>query len=88
MGLSRQEDWSELPFPPTGDLPNPGIVPKSPMSPALAGGSFTIKVSLEAQVYRDKYMKALIYKSQFMKGKLSDPKGSSRALKGILLLSF
>lgn len=33
-------------------------------------------------------MKTLIYKSQFVKGKLSDPKGSSRALKGILLLSF
>ena len=25
MGFSRQEYWSELPFPPPGDLPNPGI---------------------------------------------------------------
>ena len=24
-GLSRQEHWSGLPFPPPGDLPNPGI---------------------------------------------------------------
>ena len=25
MGLSRQEYWSGLPFPPPGNLPNPGI---------------------------------------------------------------
>ena len=27
---SRQEYWSELPFPPPGDLTNPGIEPGSP----------------------------------------------------------
>ena len=30
MGCSRQEYWSGLPFPSPGDLPNPGIEPKSP----------------------------------------------------------
>jgi len=30
-----------LPFPPPGDLPNPGI---KPMSPALAGGFFTTEL--------------------------------------------
>ena len=30
MGFSRQEYWSELPFPSPGDLPNPGIEPGSP----------------------------------------------------------
>ena len=30
MGLSRQEYWSGLPSPPPGDLPNPGIKPRSP----------------------------------------------------------
>ena len=30
MGLSRQEYWSGLPFPFSGDLPNPGIEPTSP----------------------------------------------------------
>ena len=30
MGISRQEYWSGLPCPPTGDLPNPGIKPTSP----------------------------------------------------------
>ena len=31
MGFSRQEYWSGLPCPPPGDLPNPGIKPRSPM---------------------------------------------------------
>ena len=30
MGFFKQEYWSELPCPPPGDLPNPGIEPKSP----------------------------------------------------------
>ena len=30
MGLYRQEYWRELPFPSPGDLPNPGIKPKTP----------------------------------------------------------
>ena len=40
MGFSRQEYWSGLPFPPPGDLPNPGV---EPMSPAFAGEFFTIE---------------------------------------------
>ena len=31
MGLSRQEYWSGLPFPSPGDLPDPGIKPRSPV---------------------------------------------------------
>ena len=30
MGFSRQEYWSGLPFPSPGDLPHPGIKPRSP----------------------------------------------------------
>ena len=41
MGFSRQEYWSGLPFPPPEDLPNPGIEPASPATPALAGRFFT-----------------------------------------------
>ena len=41
MKFSRQEYWSGLPFPPPGDLPNSGIKPVSPISPALAGRLFT-----------------------------------------------
>ena len=29
MGFSRQEYWSGLPFPSPGDLPDPGIKPRS-----------------------------------------------------------
>jgi len=43
MGFSRQEYWSELPFPPPGHLPDPGIKPVSLVSPALAGRFFTTK---------------------------------------------
>ena len=41
MGFPRQEHWSGLPCPPPGDLPDPGIKPESPVSPALAGRFFT-----------------------------------------------
>ena len=40
MEFSRQVYWSGLPFPPPGDLPNPGTESASPMSPALAGRFF------------------------------------------------
>ena len=30
MEVSRQEYWSGLPFPSPGDLPDPGIEPRSP----------------------------------------------------------
>ena len=36
-----QEYWNGLPFPPPVDLPDPGIKPVSPLSPALAGEFFT-----------------------------------------------
>ena len=37
MRFSRQEYWSGLPFPSPGSLPEPGIKPKSLMSPGVAG---------------------------------------------------
>ena len=40
MEFSRQEYCGGLPFPPPGDLSNPGIKPTSLLSPALAGKSF------------------------------------------------
>ena len=39
MGFSRQEYWSGLPFPPPGDLPDPGVEPRSLMSYALQADS-------------------------------------------------
>ena len=41
MESSRQEYWHGLPFPPPGDLPNPGNEPTSPVSPALVGRFFS-----------------------------------------------
>ena len=38
MGFPRQESWSGFPFPPLGDLPDPGI---KLMSPASAGRFLT-----------------------------------------------
>ena len=43
MGFSRQEYQSGLPCPLPGDLPDPGIKPTSLMSPALAGGFFSVR---------------------------------------------
>ena len=40
MGFSRQEYWRGLPFPPPGDLLDPGFKPTSLVSHALAGRSF------------------------------------------------
>ena len=49
MEFSRQEHWNGLPFPTPGNLPNPGIEPTSPASPALAGAFFTTEPSGKPQ---------------------------------------
>ena len=49
MEFPRQEYWSGLPCPPTGDLPNPGIELPSLMSLALAGRFFTSSIICKAQ---------------------------------------
>ena len=42
MGFLRQEYWDGLPFPPPGDLPDTGIKPESPASPALQADSLLL----------------------------------------------
>ena len=42
MEFPRQKYWSGLPFPPIGDLPNPGIRPTCPGSPALQVNSLPL----------------------------------------------
>ena len=44
VGLSRQEYWSGLPFPPPEDLPDPGTEGASLLSPVLAGRFFTTEL--------------------------------------------
>ena len=51
MGLSRQEYWSGLPFPPPGDLPNPGVEPMSLTSPALQAGSLPLAPPVLRSLY-------------------------------------
>ena len=46
--FSRQEYWSELPFPPLGNIPNSRIKPTSLVSPALEGRFFTTNATWEA----------------------------------------
>ena len=45
MGFSRQAYRNGLPCPPPGDLPDLGIKPRSPMSPALPGGLFNCRAT-------------------------------------------
>ena len=45
MGFSKQEYWSGLPFPSPGDLPDPGIEPRSLMSPVLQADSLPVELS-------------------------------------------
>ena len=48
MTFSRQEYWSELPFPSPGFLLHPETEPTSLVSPALPGGYFSICTTWEA----------------------------------------
>ena len=48
MGFPRQEYRNELPFPPPGDLPDPGI---KPASPELWADSLPFEVTKEANIY-------------------------------------
>ena len=51
MGFSRIEHWSGLPCAPPGDLPNPGIEPASPLSPATQVDSLLL--SHQGSPYND-----------------------------------
>ena len=51
MRFSRQESWSGLPFPPPGNLSDPGIEAAPLISPALTGGLFTILPPVCVYIY-------------------------------------
>ena len=54
MGFSRHEYWRGLPCLPPGDIPNPGIKPRSLMSPAFAGRFFTTSATWKSPQWRTK----------------------------------
>ena len=55
--FSRQEYWTGLPFPPLGDLPDPGIKPTSLTSPVFPGGFFTTGSTWGAPALRQSLIK-------------------------------
>ena len=59
LGFPRQEYWSGLPFPSSGDLPDPGM---EPTSPALAGGFLPLSHLGSLSGVEDIYI--YIYKTQ------------------------
>ena len=61
MGFSRQEYWSGLPCPSSGDLSDPGIKPAFLVSPALPGGFFTTSITWEALEQAIIYLKFYSY---------------------------
>ena len=50
MEISRKEYWSGLLFPAPGDLPDPGMETKSPVSPLLQVDSFPTKVITKQKI--------------------------------------
>ena len=57
MDFSKQEYWSQLPLSPPGDLPDPGIEPKSP---ALQAGSLLSEPPRKPQNNSEEYFMKLL----------------------------
>ena len=74
MEFSRPECWSGLPFPPPGDLPDPGIEPTSLETPPLAADSLPLVPpgkSLKIW-YRKPKAQSVFSSVQFSRSVLSD----------------
>ena len=60
LSMGQQEYWSGLPFPPPGNLPNSGIKPAFPVSPALQIDSLPLGYQ-EAQVHLYPFLYAICH---------------------------
>ena len=58
MGFPRQESWSRLPFPPPGNLPDPGM---ESASPVLAGRFLTMEPPGKLSVLYDKPANVILW---------------------------
>ena len=58
MGFSRQEYWSGLPFPSPGDLPDPGIEPRSPAleADALISEPTKLKTKIWVEMQKQQWL--------------------------------
>ena len=61
MEFSKQACWSGLPFPPLGDLPDPGIEPPSLASTTLAGGFLTTMPPGKLHIYPQLFTNKISY---------------------------
>ena len=66
MELSWQEYWSGMSSPPPGDLADPGIKPKSLVSPALAGRFFNMDTIWVKEESEKTGLKLSIQKTKIM----------------------
>ena len=66
MGFSRQEYWSGLSFPSPGDLPEPGIKPRSP---TLQADVLPSEPSGKTPVTKDKFKQLLIRERRICRNK-------------------
>ena len=57
--FSRQEYWNGAPFSTSADLPNPGIEPATPASPALAGRFFSTEPTGKPNVIYQRFARCL-----------------------------
>ena len=67
-GFSRQEYWSGLPFPLSGDLPNSGINPVFPVPPALAGEPLYHRGTWKSQTPGGKNPLSTIHSAWWLQG--------------------
>ena len=78
MGFSRKEYWSGLPFPSPGELPNPGVEPRSPTLQAdvlptelhgkllITSIAFTTSFQILPSCRSSDYILALNWRAEFM----------------------
>ena len=60
-GFSRQEYWNELPCPPTGDFPNSGIEPRSPVSQVGSLPSEPGEARINFKIFKiNKFFKSIV----------------------------
>ena len=84
IGFFRQEYWNGLLFPSPGDLPNPGIEPRSP---ALRADVLTSEPPGKCLVLWFKINKTQTLISKSLKTNREDRRVDKYAIKGMLILS-